>query len=200
VVVKIVFLQSFENQNERIHQSSNPPKSGYIMAEVNSAPQNSGRRKMNIRIDFTPMVDLGFLLITFFMLATRLAQPNLVALVMPEDDGGERDPLKASRVLTIRLGEGDKIYYYEGLFQERFDTCDFSAQGLRQLLLNKKIKVAQALGEESYRRKLPDGSEEERIGSKLFVVIEPTPQASYKNLVDALDEMSITQVRYYCIQ
>lgn len=169
------------------------------MAEVNSAPQG-GRRKMNIRIDFTPMVDLGFLLITFFMLATRLAQPNLVALVMPKDDDGERDPLKASRVLTIRLGAEDKIYYYEGLFQERFDTCDYSAQGLRQILLDKKVKVAQALGEESYRRKLPDGSEEERIGSKLFVVIEPTPASRYENLVDALDEMSITQVRYYCIQ
>ena len=171
------------------------------MAEVNSAPQ-SGRRKMNIRIDFTPMVDLGFLLITFFMLATRLAQPNLVALVMPKDEGGERDPVKASRVLvlTIRLGAEDKIYYYEGLFQERFDTCDFSAQGLRQILLDKKVKVAQALGEESYRRKLSDGSEEERIGSKLFVVIEPTPESKYENLVDALDEMSITQVRYYCIQ
>ena len=96
-------------------------------------------KKMSTRIDFTPMVDLGFLLITFFMLTTTLAKPQILALVMPEKDIKKEDiePVKESKVLTLLLssqknpdgGVTDKVYWYEGLDLEKMDSTK-SAIGL----------------------------------------------------------------------
>lgn len=155
-------------------------------------------KKMSTRIDFTPMVDLGFLLITFFMLTTTLAKPQIMALVMPEKDVDikERDPVKESKVLTIILGKDDKVYYYEGITEPKLDSTDFSAEGIRRVILDKQVKVKEQFGEEEFE---DFKTKEPRKGSMLNVLIKPTKDAKYKNLVDVLDEMSITKVRYYVI-
>lgn len=159
-------------------------------------------KKMSTRIDFTPMVDLGFLLITFFMLTTTLAKPNIMALVMPEKDIKKEDvePVKESKVLTLLLGGNDKVYYYEGITDAKLDSTDFSAEGLRKVILDKMDKVKGQFGTETYKKKNKEGVEEERTdGSFINVLIKPTKDSRYKNLVDALDEMAICKVRYYVI-
>jgi len=153
---------------------------------------------MSTRIDFTPMVDLGFLLITFFMLTTTLAKPNIMALVMPEKDIKKEDvePVKESKVLTLLLGANDKVYWYEGITDAKLDSTDYSAEGLRQVILNKMEKVKGQFGMEDYE---DFKTKEPRKGSFINVIIKPTKDSRYKNLVDALDEMAITKVRYYVI-
>lgn len=155
-------------------------------------------KKMSTRIDFTPMVDLGFLLITFFMLTTTLAKPQIMALVMPDKDVKKDDlePVKESKVLTLLLGENDKVYWYEGITNPTLDSTDYSAEGLRKVILNKMDKVKAQFGMEDYE---DFKTKEPKKGSYLNVLIKPTKQGKYKNLVDALDEMSITKVRYYVI-
>lgn len=155
-------------------------------------------KKMSTRIDFTPMVDLGFLLITFFMLTTTLAKPQIMALVMPDKDVKKEDlePVKESKVLTLLLGENDKVYWYEGITNPTLDSTDYSAEGLRKVILDKMDKVKAQFGMEDYE---DFKTKEPKKGSYLNVLIKPTKQGKYKNLVDALDEMSITKVRYYVI-
>lgn len=175
------------------------------MAEISQDGGGSKRKggkvrskKMSTRIDFTPMVDLGFLLITFFMLTTTLAKPQIMALVMPEKDVKKDDlePVKESKVLTLLLGKDDKVYWYEGITNPTLDSTDFSAEGLRRVILDKMEKVKGIFGLEEYE---DFRTKEPRKGSYLNVIIKPTKDSKYKNLVDALDEMAITKVRYYVI-
>ncbi len=158
-------------------------------------------KKMSTRIDFTPMVDLGFLLITFFMLTTTLAKPQIMALVMPDKDVDKEDiePVKESKVLTLLLGANDKVYWYEGITDAKLDSTDYSAEGVRQVILKKMDKVNGQFGMDDYKKKNKEGVEEDLKGSFINVIIKPTKESRYKNLVDALDEMAITKVRYYVI-
>jgi len=155
-------------------------------------------KKMSTRIDFTPMVDLGFLLITFFMLTTTLAKPQIMALVMPDKDIKKEDvePVKESKVLTLLLGANDKVYFYEGITNPTLDSTDYSAEGLRKTILSKMDKVKGQWGDEDYE---DFRTKEPKKGSFINVLIKPTKESRYKNLVDVLDEMSVTKVRYYVI-
>jgi biopolymer transport protein ExbD len=161
------------------------------------APRASKPRakKMSVRVDLTPMVDLGFLLITFFMLTTTLAKPQIIALAMPNKDGGD-EPVKASKVLTLIPGPRDKVYWYEGLDQSALDSTDFSPRGLRTVLLSKMKKVESQWGLEDY---ISPKTNTPRKGSFINVIIKPTITSHYKNLVDVLDEMAICKVRYYTV-
>lgn len=152
--------------------------------------------RTSTRIDFTPMVDLGFLLITFFMLTTTLAKPQIMALVMPDKDPEHPDEIKNAKVLTLLLAGKDKVYWYEGITDPRLDSTEYGAEGLRQVILNKMEKVQAQFGTEACRD-LKTGRTKE--GSFLYVFIKPSPQSRYNNLVDALDEMAICGVRYYTI-
>src|SRR5690349_2727836 len=112
-----------------------------MATQICSAPTRKPGPKKRLRrgtppMDFTPMVDLGFLLITFFMLTTTLAKPVVMPLVMP-DDTGKPLPLKASKALTILLGAGNKVYWYEGTGTTPADSTEFGQNGLRYLLLEK---------------------------------------------------------------
>src|SRR5215207_6295577 len=176
------------------------------MAEMN--PSESGgkkkhgggkrSKKMSTRVDLTPMVDLGFLLITFFMLTTTLAKPQIMALVMPDKDVKKEDvePVKESKVLTLLLGPNDKVYWYEGITDPKLDSTDYAAEGLRKVILDKMDKVKGQWGMEDYE---DFKTKEPKKGSFLNILIKPTKDARYKNLVDALDEMAITKTRYYVI-
>lgn len=171
------------------------------MQVADSGDKKGGKvrsKKMSTRVDLTPMVDLGFLLITFFMLTTTLAKPQIMALVMPEKDIKEdqAEPVKESKVLTLMLGDNDKVYYYEGITEPKLDSTDYSAEGMRKVILDKMDKVKAQFGMEDYE---DFKTKEQRKGSFINVIIKPTKQSRYKNLVDALDEMKITNVRYYVI-
>lgn len=171
------------------------------MAEMQVKEGGGGKgkpKKMSTRVDLTPMVDLGFLLITFFMLTTTLSKPQIMALVMPDKDVkiDDLEPVKEGKVLTLILGADDKVYWYEGITDAKLDSTDYSAEGLRKVILNKMDKVQGVYGQNTYN---DIKTKEEKKGSFINVIIKPTKDSRYKNLVDALDEMSITKVRYYVI-
>lgn len=176
------------------------------MAEMQTADSGGKKKggkvrtkKMSTRVDLTPMVDLGFLLITFFMLTTTLAKPQIMALVMPDKDVNKEDlePVKESKVLTLMPGANDKVYWYEGITEPKLDSTDFSAEGVRKVILDKMDRVKAQFGTQEYE---DFKTKEKKQGSFLTVLIKPTKDARYKNLVDVLDEMAITHVRYYVIQ
>ncbi len=153
-------------------------------------------KKMSVRVDLTPMVDLGFLLITFFMLATNLSKPRIMALAVPDRPAGDPPELAGSKVLTLLLGANDKVYCYEGIDNPKLDSTDYSATGLRKVVLDKMERVQQRWGLENY---VDSRTGDPKKGSLLNVVIKPAPGSRYGNLVDALDEMAVCRVRYYTL-
>ncbi|MBK6930571.1 MAG: biopolymer transporter ExbD [Saprospirales bacterium] len=154
---------------------------------------------MSTRVDLTPMVDLGFLLITFFMLTTTLAKPQIMPVVMPEKDVDEKDlqATKESQVLTLLLGGEDVVYFYEGISDAKLDSTDYSAEGLRRIILDKKDRVKEQWGESE--KDDPKNPGQKKMISKLNVIIKPTKDSRYKNIVDAFDEMKITNVALYVL-
>jgi biopolymer transport protein ExbD len=142
-------------------------------------------------VDMTPMVDLGFLLITFFMLATTFSKPKTMEILKPakNDKPDDAPPLKKSRSLSILLGERDKVYFYVASDEDlakgnlKVDSADFSSKGVRGAIRNRQSEVAQ-----QYTSK-----------DSLIVLIKAMPTAKYKNMVDILDEMRITGVKAYAL-
>lgn len=174
-----------------------------VMSELNSFPSvplPNGKvrcKKQSLRIDFTPMVDLGFLLITFFMLTTLLTQPFVMALVMPEQvDIPDRQAVKASQVLTLIPAANDQLYWYEGLDVGHRDTTDYGSKGLRRVILDKMARVNAQFGTQAYTDTKTNTVQQ---GSSLYVVVHPSFAARYKNIVDVLDELNICKVRYYVL-
>src|SRR5437870_719231 len=97
-------------------------------------------KKMSTRVDFTPMVDLGFLLITFFMLTTSMNKPQTMEINMPDKDEKtveDQTVIKASQAMTIILGENNRVFYYFGIEDPKVEVTNFSAEGIRKILLQK---------------------------------------------------------------
>lgn len=157
-------------------------------------PKKHCSRRNALHLDFTPMVDLGFLLISFFMLNTTLNKPHIMAVAMPETETEEPNPVKASKVITLLLGRNDKVYWYEGITAPQLDSTDFTA--LRQVLLDKVERVNRQFGLLEYADTKNGGV---MSATPTFVLIKPTQEARYKNLVDALDEMAICKIRQYTV-
>jgi biopolymer transport protein ExbD len=151
-------------------------------------------KKLSTRIDMTPMVDLGFLLITFFIFTATMSTPTTMRLIMPKD---EKDPeqqteVKQSGALTILMGKNNQVYYYEG--QMEADGSNFQSSnyaGIREVIQKKRTDVMQ-LG-----RSL--GYHQDSLDRDLVVVIKPNTDATYKNTVDILDEMTINNIRRFAI-
>src|SRR6218665_2667023 len=135
------------------------------------------------RVDMTPMVDLGFLLITFFMFTTTFSVPNMMKLNMPDNSKIDTPPdISEKNSLTLVLGKDDRVFWHQKNFKE-LNTGYFNESGygieLRQLILQKR---KQALKPENFT-----------------VIIRATDDANYKNAVDALDEMAITNQERYVL-
>lgn len=168
------------------------------MADLQSSAPRSAHtpRRISTRVDLTPMVDLGFLLITFFMLTTVLSKPQVMPVVMPDKTPIEDPPeLTHRQVLTLILGAGDKVYWYEGITDARLDSTTYDASGLRQVILKKKKAVQELMGEG--KRPAPGSPGQTRPVSKLAILIKATPEARYKNVVDVFDEMKICGIDHY---
>ncbi len=169
------------------------------MSEITSISSTSttGRTRLGTKVDLTPMVDLGFLLITFFMLTTALNKPNVMALVMP-DRTPVREPsiIAEKKVLTLILGDHDKIYWYKGMSDARLDSTDYASEGVQKVILDCMEQLEQQVGIETYE---DPKTHEIKQGSLLSVLIKPMQVSRYKNVVDILDEMAICHVRRYMI-
>lgn len=173
------------------------------MADIDVSGGDSGHKKgpgvkkakkLSTRVDMTPMVDLGFLLITFFIFTTTMSTPATMKLFMPKDekDKEKQTELKESGALTIMLGKNNGIYYYEGFLKE--DGSNFKSstyKEIRDVIINKKKAVM-----ENGRRL---GQPKDTLDKDLFVVIKPNSEATYKNTVDILDEMTINQVHRFAL-
>ena len=175
----------------------------------------SKQKKASTRIDFTPMVDLGFLLITFFMLATTLIKPQTMEIAMPAKDQAKEPPKKkAENMVTVLIGKNDKLCYYIGGPDEKTGQLptptklDYSPKGLRKFLIEKNSKVVSEIIELKKKKRMTKMNdkafedEKNKIKSQRnlpFVVIKATDDATYKNLVDVLDEMQICNIASYAI-
>jgi len=141
-------------------------------------------KKASTRVDLTAMVDLAFLLITFFMLTTTLSKPKAMDVTMPDKDEKTKDqkPMAASRSMTILLGSNNKLEWFIGEPGKSQPTTDnYGKEGLRKTLVEKGREIQQS------------------TGKFMFVLIKPSDKSNYKNLVDVLDEMKITNVQSYAI-
>ncbi|NUO03231.1 MAG: biopolymer transporter ExbD [Saprospiraceae bacterium] len=164
--------------------------------QTGSKPKRGSPRRIPIRIDLTPMVDLGFLLITFFMLTTMLAQPQVMPMVMPDKTPVNDPPVvSANQAITLLLGAKDKVYWYEDPANARLDSTTFESDGLRQVLLDKKARVRNRYGDKIRPDIYKPGTM--KTTSKLTVLIKATPEARYKNVVDVFDEMKICEIAHY---
>jgi biopolymer transport protein ExbD len=159
------------------------------MGEINQSADNHGKqsvgvkksKKLSTRVDLTPMVDLGFLLITFFIFTTTMSEPTSMKLNLPKDvkDQGDFMDIKESSVITIIPSKDNQIYYYEGKLLpngSNIKVTDFS--NIRNIIIQKK--------------KTSDPE-------FFFVVLKPTPGATYGNTVDLLDEFIINEVNSYAL-
>lgn len=162
--------------------------------------KKKGPSKQSTRIDLTPMVDLAFLLVTFFMLTTTFSKPQVMDIVMPVKDKEQQEEqqinqteLRQSEAMTILIGGGDTLVYYFGLDTAKLVTLpDFKP-------LNKGAyeSVRKAITDKQLFLDNDDDSKTKK--ENLFVVIKPMDKSSYQNLVDVLDMMNFTEVKKYAI-
>jgi len=170
------------------------------MAELNTGDgggkKGGGKvrsKKSNAKVDLTAMVDLAFLLITFFMLTTSLSKPQSMDLGLPdkdEKDKPEKDiKVDQRRTMTIIMGENNKVKWFHGLLEApepngKPTDAQYGRNGLRKEILKRVISVPQVTGNKD---------------KGLIVIIKPSKKYNYRNLVDVLDEMAICKVPTYAI-
>ena len=162
-------------------------------------------KKLSTRVDMTPMVDLGFLLITFFIFTTTMSSPKALNLNMPKDTKNDEELNKAkeSGALTIMLGKNNEVYYYEGQLLpdgSNFKSGTFAT--IRDEIINKKKEVMKTHVHDSNCPKIwaeNKGDKNSCLDRDFVVVIKPDEEATYRNTVDILDEMLINNVKRYAM-
>lgn len=189
------------------------------MASIDSGGDGGGHKKgpgvkkakkLSTRVDMTPMVDLGFLLITFFIFTATMSSPTTMDLNMPKETDKKEDEtkIKQSGALTILLGKNNKVFFYEGELApdgSNFNETDFV--GIRKEIIKKKKDVIaththDAKCEEIKQKAKDKGDknwEKADLDKDFVVVIKPNADATYKNTVDMLDEMTINNVKRFAM-
>ena len=168
------------------------------MAELNTGDAGGGKggkvrsKKANGKVDLTAMVDLAFLLITFFMLTTSLSKPQSMPLGMPEkpkpNEKEETIDVADNRSMTILIGENNKMMMYMGKFDAPLEApavYGFGKDGIRKKIIEKQVMLKQ--------------TESDPKKQELIVIIKQNKKSTYKNMIDILDEMAITNVKIYAI-
>jgi|SRR5688572_5760268 len=187
------------------------------MAEINhdqGTPDKKGKKpvqkKFSTHIDMTPVVDIAFLLLTFFMLTTTFSKPKTMEVNMPIKTDNPEDQQKVSekQTITILLGNNDQVVWYQGLENPTPNITDLSASGLRKTLIEKNSSVyskATILKDSLSRGFIKIDEFKKRLGvikqdkSGLIVLIKAQDESSYSNLVDVLDEMAVCHIGRYAI-
>ena len=134
-------------------------------------------KKANTKVDLTAMVDLAFLLITFFMLTTSLSKPIAMDIAKPDQEDNEvRNELRASQTMTILLGDKDKVAWYMGEAKDAHPVIESFAEVRRSLLKNKEAVL-------------------KNTSRQIVIVVKPTDGATDKNFVDIMDELNIAAIK-----
>ncbi|GCB37231.1 ExbD/TolR family protein [Bacteroides faecalis] len=190
-----------------------------MSAEVQESGGKRGKskqKKISVRVDFTPMVDMNMLLITFFMLCTTLNIPQTMEISMPSNDKDitedQQSMVKASQAITLLLGGDNKLYYYEGEPNYKdyssLKQTSYAASGVRDVLLHKNavaVNKVRALKQQKLDLVITDDEFKKQVSEiksakdTPTVIIKATDDASYENLVDVLDEMQICNIGKYVI-
>ncbi len=156
-----------------------------FMAELQTATlSKSGKptqKRFSTRVDLTPMVDLGFLLLTFFIFTTTLLQPSVIKLTLPEN--GLPTEVSEEKTLNLVLYKNNAIGYYMGADVNTMRFTNYSPSGIRAVIQDIAYKIAQRFNDKS----------------QLYTVIKPSSESSYKNVIDVLDEMLINDVKRYVL-
>ena len=167
------------------------------MADVNNQGSSSGKKSVrktkrkSTKIDMTAMVDVAFLLLTFFVLTATMSDAYVMEVVKPPKCEGPDCglPIDEEKILTLILEDNDEVSYYHGNDLEGLETTDFSDSGIRKAIL-------------THLRRHPElcSKTENKDGcwDPIFV-IKPKKESKYSNLVDILDEMAITDAKKYAI-
>lgn len=197
------------------------------MAQVDTGDSGGGgkhekkrAKKSSTHIDMTPMVDLAFLLLTFFVLTSTFSKPKTMEINYPAKPKTEEERIKVKNALTFILTEKDAIYYYYGEFFAEgmanpegkplttLTKTDYSAEGLRKILLDRNKPTIEAIKalEERYTKKEIADTTYKRLaiaekGKKeaLTVLIKADDKAVYKNVIDLIDELNITNIGKYAV-
>ena len=174
-------------------------------------------KKLSTRVDFTPMVDLGFLLITFFMLTTSMNKPKTMEITFPADKKEQTEDIKIaeSQAMTILLGDDNQIFYYFGFGEGpdglKMETTNYSKNGIRKILLeesrkrNPRVDSIPILKEQFKKSEIDSATYKTRVRDikaekkALIVLIKATDSSTYKNMIDMIDEMNITNIGNYSI-
>ncbi|MEC4114385.1 ExbD/TolR family protein [Myroides pelagicus] len=165
------------------------------MAELNTGGDDKGKKvrskKQNSGVDLTAMVDLAFLLITFFMLTTSMNKPQSMNLAMPDksEEVPQEEKIKVdeNRTLTVLIGGDNKMKWFMGMPTTPLEgptESTYGKEGIRKILLNKN-KEAKAYSQD--------------VEKGLIVIIKASENATYNNLIDILDEMAIANIGTYAI-
>lgn len=191
------------------------------MAELNTDDSGGGKKgkhgkkrakKSSTKIDMTPMVDLAFLLLTFFMLTTTFSKPKAMEIGMPADPKpGDPEPPKINNAITLLLTEKDKVFYYMGEFKPKetqLQETNFSKDGLHKVLLDNnqwaKTKI-EALDKQFETRLIADTTykrmvrEVKQKKEAIMALVKTDDKASYKNVIDMLDELNVCFVGKYAL-
>jgi biopolymer transport protein ExbD len=160
------------------------------MAELISG---KGRHR-NPRIDLTPMVDLGFLLITFFVFTANLCKPNVMDIIMPKESDSPTE-IPHHTAMVILLGKHHQVHYYSGeaAMNEALDklqTTGFGPQGIRLALREHRQQMHSAMA---------NGLKGSTSTDRPFVILKPGAESDYGDLVDILDELNIAAIHDYAL-
>src|SRR5438128_1081750 len=155
------------------------------MSEIITRSKPGGRKIHNTRVDLTPMVDLGFLLITFFVFTTTMSQPRAMALVVPDDNTNDSNTVCATCALTVLLDKDNIVHYYEGDLSSstKVYTTGYGSDGIRRILIEKRKLVKSALGNPG----------------RMTLIIKASENATMQNFVDMMDEVSINDIKMYYV-
>jgi len=147
------------------------------MAQIAQTSGKTRGKRHSTHLDMTPMVDLAFLLLTFFVLTVTLTNPLAMEIRMPDkpDDTTAKPPeVTSERVLTLVLGDDDKVYWYHGINNPTVEVTNFSPTGVRKVLLEKNEAI-----------------------ENMVLLVKPSDKSRYQNVVDILDEIDITSIQHY---
>ncbi len=178
----------------------------------------SKQKKMNARVDFTPMVDMIMLLVTFFMLCTTLLKPQTMQISMPSDKDDikdeQRSQAKASESITILIAGEDRLFYFRGKTEEaaqNLQETQYGKDGIRKVLQGMNVaalaKVEQLkkefetrdINEESKKEYNDRLSDIKSAKGTPTVIIKAADEATFDNLISVLDEMNICSIGKYVI-
>ncbi len=165
-------------------ETATPILKPIAMAELNNNSNNgkekrgfSKRKTLSTKVDLTPMVDLGFLLITFFIFTTSLQSASVMRMTLP-DEKGKPTPVKASSTLTLLLASDHQVYYYSGEYDKDTSLLSSPIQQIRDVIVLKK---------------------QQSDSSFFSIIIKAGNTSVYKDVVDLLDEMTIADVKRFAL-